>query len=806
MAVLASIRCTRQTMRLTTGTQDFTVSGLGANTNIKGAIILISEGVTDDTVRDHARWSVGFTDGTRHRSIGVMSADNVADSVCKTAGSSGYLGRLVNTAGTANVAQAEFSAFITDGIRLNFSAVDGLAHQVIVILLAGTGMTVRVDEFSMNGAANSTADITAFGTRPTFVLFLGGCAAFNTIGADAFGANSSFSFGMTVDDGGVGVPSQRIAGYQHRDNRATSTPSMRTASDHVYNLFRDTAATPFINLQQVSIDSMLSTGFRAKNVLGSTPTLAIAYMAVKVSTYTASLIDIDSPSGIGFTTTISPGYHPGFFLGLSFEANGFGDYADTAGGEIGIGTADRNAQAAQAQFEQDNAATMNNGAVSGARAITGLTDGGAASTKAQATAAFNATSVIFTFAGHFAPSKRHMGLFVQADDVNLAAPLNTLALETKAPTIRARLTAPLDVLVIERLVPTVKSRVNAPLNTLALQAFAPTLRERLTAPLANLVMQVLAPSVRARVSTPLGELVFAPIAPTIAGRVNAPLGTLALVPQAPSLRVTLTTALGELVLEPLTPAAVIRIPSPLGELVLEAFAPSISTRLDMAMGTLAIADLAPRAVPRVEAPLAEMVFAPFAPNLAARLQMPLATLALFGPSPQLANNVRIEVPLGELVLFGQPVAFHAVILTNQKRIFDELIQRVLDAQFPLITYNNASGDLEVIEGTHQKPMSRVANEVRSAYTGHPKVQRRRDFQERAGWSWQLILQFHREVSLELFERALMDQPIFLKEDYGNELESVRLRMVDTVYDHPTEQQPSNGTKATYQFVAEVGPR
>jgi hypothetical protein len=164
------------------------------------------------------------------------------------------------------------------------------------------------------------------------------------------------------------------------------------------------------------------------------------------------------------------------------------------------------------------------------------------------------------------------------------------------------------------------------------------------------------------------------------------------------------------------------------------------------------------------------------------------------------------VPLGEIVLTGEAVTIltTAVVLTNKKRILDELCARILAAQFPWIRFD-ATG-CAVLEGTHQAPMSHVSNDVRSGFTRRPKVNRRREFQERELWTYELILQFHRPVSLELFERDLMNDPIVLPEDLLNGLETVRMRMAEAKYEHPTEQQPSNGTKATYQLVAEVGPR
>jgi hypothetical protein len=261
---------------------------------------------------------------------------------------------------------------------------------------------------------------------------------------------------------------------------------------------------------------------------------------------------------------------------------------------------------------------------------------------------------------------------------------------------------------------------------------------------------------------------------------------------------------GTLALVGLTPAPRLKATAPLGAVVLQGLVPVPVARPQVPLGTLALQGLVPTPRARVALPLGALVLEGLVPAPLGRAQAPLGVLVYQAFPPTIVGKMTLDLVLGLLVFSGLAPQVQEVVVTNKKRILDALCARIVAAQFPLIRYDNVG--CTVLEGTHQAPMSKVSNEVRSTFTRHPRVNRRHDFQERDVWSWDLILQFHREVSLELFERTLMGNPIALAEDPGSGLEAVRLALVNSNYEHPTEQQPSNGTKATYQLVAEVGPR
>lgn len=288
--------------------------------------------------------------------------------------------------------------------------------------------------------------------------------------------------------------------------------------------------------------------------------------------------------------------------------------------------------------------------------------------------------------------------------------------------------------------------------------------------------------------------------------VTVPLGELVLDPLNPTPTVKPVSPLGEVVLDPLNPAPTVRPVSPLGEMVLEPFAPTAVVKPVSPLGTLVLDPFAPVPIGKILPPLGELVIDPLVHTPIGKIPQPLGELVLDGFVPALRANVRIIVPLGVLVLEGLDIdEMGAVMLTNKKRIYDALLARIKAATFPRVSYDNAQ--CVINEQTSIPPETSLFNETRSTYTRRPKVNRRTQFQERDQWVWQLILDFHEEVTTELFERDLLSDPITLARDDMNGLEGVTLIMQENAWSpHPPQQQASNGTRATYQFVAELSPQ
>jgi len=177
MAGAAYLRAVRAALRTTTGTQDFTVSGAGT---CVGYMVHISRGVTDGTLVSHIGMSKGWCDGTNSLCLVTSSEDNVADSNTAAKVSSTQVGIVILSGAGGYAVRVAHSAMITDGVRINVQATDGVAYLCDVTMLFGSAAQMRVGSFDMpNGSANDTLDVTAPGFEPTFgeFIFGGGIAA-----------------------------------------------------------------------------------------------------------------------------------------------------------------------------------------------------------------------------------------------------------------------------------------------------------------------------------------------------------------------------------------------------------------------------------------------------------------------------------------------------------------------------------------------------------------------------------------------------------------------------------------------------
>lgn len=141
-------------------------------------------------------------------------------------------------------------------------------------------------------------------------------------------------------------------------------------------------------------------------------------------------------------------------------------------------------------------------------------------------------------------------------------------------------------------------------------------------------------------------------------------------------------------------------------------------------------------------------------------------------------------------------------MSYRQAIHDLLVTTADGGTFSEATYSVARPSL-LVEGSALTPASVEANEIRGAFEVDADYGREYR-QRRAGWAWLLIIQFNTEAILEDFERVLMRSPLTIAQDTSDDRDQqVILLLEDVAYEHPPRGGASNGTKATYRFVAEL---
>src|SRR4030065_1189114 len=139
-----SVVTTRVACNTSTGTQDITISGCGTP---KAARFTLVRAATDGTAANHAVISYGFTDGTRQFAISFEDENALATTETYQAKSSALVVRIGNGGADGTLeGSAEFSAWITDGVRIDWTDAPDAAYLLIVDLFGGTDLSVYAGE------------------------------------------------------------------------------------------------------------------------------------------------------------------------------------------------------------------------------------------------------------------------------------------------------------------------------------------------------------------------------------------------------------------------------------------------------------------------------------------------------------------------------------------------------------------------------------------------------------------------------------------------------------------------------------
>lgn len=292
------IETTRFTTATSTGTQDITIAGFGT----PQAAIFVWNGnnITADGVADHAIIGIGCTDGTRQWNMGVTDENGVATT---------DTGRRVDDdrcvwihdENTVAKAAAEFSAWITDGIRLNWSFnILGTGVSVTAILIGGA-TNVYAGFAQLHSTVDSATDVTDPGFEPSMVL------GANVGRGDMDSADNwaILSLGCGINDGS---DTQRCIAWHSVYAAATSQVSALTFSNRISAQLTNDAVT-----YSVEIDDFDANGFSLISRGAGAGGDYMAYFAMETekSVWCGSK---DSPTSTGNQAVTGVGFQPDFVM------------------------------------------------------------------------------------------------------------------------------------------------------------------------------------------------------------------------------------------------------------------------------------------------------------------------------------------------------------------------------------------------------------------------------------------------------------------------------------------------------------
>lgn len=228
-----------------TGTQDIT--GLGFNP-ADGDLLVIwcANGVSVNTGASDLKWCLGAcTSNADEHVAAVGSEEAAADMDTYNYGKSGSVIVILDDTG-AVVAEAEFSAWITDGFRLNWIAAPSSTRDYCYAVVKGPKF--KVGESAVR-TTTGTHSVSSFGHTPeaAMVFSVGEVEEADSTGA----AHNRFSYGMAESS----TPAQRAFGTLDEDGLATSDCDRGSQADAVLHKFSNAA-----DLQIMSLSSWDSDG------------------------------------------------------------------------------------------------------------------------------------------------------------------------------------------------------------------------------------------------------------------------------------------------------------------------------------------------------------------------------------------------------------------------------------------------------------------------------------------------------------------------------------------------------------------
>lgn len=790
MAGHAFLRAFSGNIRTTTGTQDFTISGIGTP---KGCIILVGGNDDDEVDAASVQCSIGFSDGTDHACIGWASEDNLADGNTSRVWSFAACVDLPNYNGSGPVVVSRSATMITDGVRLDFNVVDGIAHSITVIFICGPDASCKVGKFNMadhTGSPNQTLDVTGHGFDPNLVFF-GGCFAIAGLNESAsnYTTSATYSLGIGCLDDASTVRTL-LTSWSHRDTRASGQPSFYSESGTqgaIFTSFVGAATGALTKVGTVNLDAFITDGFRVKDVPGADPP-AIVYLAINLNGVSVNTAVWDSPTSdtqvnVAFTTK------PGSVFLMGTSADALGDKTDTQQSGNSFGFASQYEQGSMSFWEEDAQATMNNGSISSWTKALLLRESDGTNGLGCVLVNFADSQVEFSsWDTVYGSARKQLMLVIKRPFYTLfpSGIASEEAFGTATITPGSVTVSPSGIASAEAF------------GTAVVQPGAVTLspsgiasEEAFGTPALTVGAVTVSPTGIAS-DEAFGTAVLTAtitVSPTGIPSEEA-FGTPVLTPGAVTVSPTGIASTEAFGTPSLTPGAVTVSPSGIAS--------------EEAFGTPTVLDqpiIFPPSIASEEA----FGTATILPGSVTILPGGIASEEAFGtPTVSLNFDITLFVEgIASEEAFGFPFVRGGFIpVTLKKKIRDALVEAAQLGTFIEVTYDQDLNEIQ--QGLQVAPQSIEANELTTRFKIEDAFGRK-FVQDRQFWNWLLVLRFQTEVIAERFERALEDTPICIKRD-ATEDRQVHVLLVDAQYTHPPRQNPSNGTVAQYRFQAELSRR
>jgi len=340
-----TVAVTRVACGTSGGTQDITTTDLGGLTP-KAAIFILSSATADGSAANHAQMSIGATDGTSQWATTSIIRNGQTTSDVYSRSSNTRVFQILNTTTGALSGDAEFSSWLTNGIRINWTDSIGTAFLFTVVFFAGSDLSVKAGTIS--ASTTDQAEVTTTTTfTPNDVIFsaIGHTAWNNTSDAGAAPQLGMAHNGTSIDQG--------VVAHQSTDGSSGSVTDGALYTTRIGAILSGGSLS-----RSYELSAFLSDGFKVKS--HGAGAQIFGYLALnyggKASSYVGT---VASPTSTGNAANTAPGFTPNFVTLLSSHLSATGTIQSTSANSLALGFSGFSSTAAfsTAIADEDGSAT-----------------------------------------------------------------------------------------------------------------------------------------------------------------------------------------------------------------------------------------------------------------------------------------------------------------------------------------------------------------------------------------------------------------------------------------------------------------
>lgn len=256
--------------------------------------------------------------------------------------------------------EAEFSAFIANGVRVNWTDAPSAAFLVTVVLFAGADLSAYAGQVALGDAEDNAVDVTAPGFEPDLVL----TAAANNLAADVISSVVRNTYGVIHNNGAV---TQRSFTFYSANGEATSALAARYTESYGGMLITSSG-----NLDSGYVFSGFdANGYTITTVNAGANNTTLGYLALNFNGAVSSWVGtMDTPTSTGNDVQTGPNFTPQIVaLGMTSAQALDTAYTDGDAGVIGFSVFDADDEYSNTVADEDAQATSDTQCVSDDQAV-----------------------------------------------------------------------------------------------------------------------------------------------------------------------------------------------------------------------------------------------------------------------------------------------------------------------------------------------------------------------------------------------------------------------------------------------------